>query len=144
MQTKDILSLANYVWKNYPHIHDKVKFWQLLSLLDRNQENIVFIKDGGEYRGAAFYLRLSDENLTNIIMGNLDLSNPEHVSYLLQDNGDNIHFIYCVAGSMRPILKGLKKMIKHENPASVSWFKPKMDRIHIVQFQKASEVCLSQ
>lgn len=141
MQTKEILSLANYVYKNYPAIRDKVEFWQLLSLLDRNEDKIVFIKEGNEFRGAAFYLRLCDDNFLKVIMGEYDLSNPEHIHYLLTDKGDNIHFIYCV-GSMRPILKGLRKMIKYEKPMSVSWFKPDMEKIHIVQFERKDSVCL--
>lgn len=144
MQTKDVLSLANYVWKNYPSIKGKVEFWQLLSLLDRNQDKIIFIKENGEYKGAAFYLRLSDDNFLKIITGEYDLKNPEHLNFLLKDNGENIHFIYCVASNMRPILKGLKKMIKFENPMSVSWFKPDMDRVHVLQFKQRSEICLQQ
>jgi hypothetical protein len=144
MQTREILALANYVWRNYPEIRNKVNFWQILSLLDRNQDKIIFIKDGDGYAGCAFYLRLSDENLLGIIRGDVDLKEPRHLEYLLKDNGENIHFIYCVAGGMRAILKGLKKMIKHENPLSVSWFKPDMKDIHMVQFKKRSDICLQQ
>ncbi len=138
MQTKEILSLANYVYKNYPAIRDKVEFWQLLSLLDKNEDKIVFVKENGELAGAAFYLRLSDDNFLKVVMGEYDLTSADDLRYLLSDTGDNIHYIYCVSSGARPILKMLRKTIKHENPMSVSWFKNDMSRIHIAHQRKVT------
>lgn len=141
MKTKDIFLVAKYVWNNYPNIKLKCEFWQLLSLLDRNQEKIVFVRDNERFIGAAFYLKLSDENFLKVLSKKHDLTNPQNLKDLLNDGGNNIHFLYVVAENMKTVLKGIRKMIHHENPESVSWFKPSMDRVHIA-YQKRSKICL--
>ena len=135
MKTAEVLALTNFIYSNYPDIKDNVRFWKLLSLLDRNKEKIAFLKDGDNFKCVAFYLKLSEENFIDVVLGKYDLTTNEHLEELLEDSGDNIHFTLCIADGTKSILRTLKKIIRHEKPSTVSWFNP-VDKLHLVYSRK--------
>src|SRR3990167_11146913 len=111
---------------------------QILSLLDRNEEKVVAIKDEKNFKGAGMYLRITDDALWKLITGQIKIDNIDDMKNLFEEKGDNIHFIYVLSDSMKTTLRGLKMVIKKERPHSVSWYKPDMS-IHILNLR--SEIC---
>ena len=133
-----MIELARYVYENYPNIKTMAPFSQILSLLDRNEEKVVAIKDEKNFKGAAMYLRITDNSLWKLITGQIKIDNIDDMKNLFEEKGDNIHFIYVLSDSMKTTLRGLKMVIKKERPHSVSWYKPDMS-IHILNLR--SEIC---
>ena len=131
MKNSETLALANFIYANYPGIKENVRFWKLLSLLDKNCGKIAFNKDGDKYTCVAFYLKLSDDNFADVVLGRYDLTKNEVLEHLVEDNGENVHFILCIADGARSILKTLRKIIRYEKPSTVSWFNP-VDKLHLV------------
>ena len=134
MENKEVLSLAKHFYNNYPDAR-RFAFWKLLSLMDRHRDKLICVKEDGKILGSALYLRLNDEDIKNIIYGEISIGNPEIAQDLLSRKGDNIHFIYVFADGEKTILKGLKKVIKKENPRSVSWYKPNME-LRFIKFRR--------
>ena len=75
-----MLELCNHIYENYPDLKNRIARWQLLSLLDRNEDKVITIRENGEIKGSALYLRLTDETLWKLEYGFIDLKNPEVVS----------------------------------------------------------------
>ena len=136
-----MLELSKYIYENYPDLKNKIQYWQLLSLLDRNEDKVIIVKEDGKFKGAAMYARISDETLWKIEWGFLDLTNPREIQEVLNDKGNNIHFLYLLADGTRTILKGLREVIKKENPKNISWFNPEMTKLNKFNL-KRSLVCL--
>lgn|SRR3990167_10319639 len=125
-----MLELCDHILKNYPKLTNQVSRWQLLSLLDRNEDRVVIIKENEKIKGSALYLQLTDETLWQIKYGFIDLKNPETVNRMLREQGDNIHFLYVLADGVKTILRGLREVIKKENPKTVSWYNPEMTKFN--------------
>ena len=136
-----MIELCDYIYHNYPGLKDKVAYWQLLSLLDRNEDKVITVKEGDKFRGASLFVRISDDDLWKIEYGFLDLTNQENIAKLLNGSGDNIHFIYVLADSMKTILRGLREVIKKENPKTVSWYNPEMTKFNKFNLRR-SLICL--
>lgn len=118
MDNQSILEFAREFHKI--DFYRNIPFWQILSSFERNSDKLIIIKDR-IFRGGAIYLKLSDNMIRNIFTGEKTI---EDMDDLIKDNGDNIHFIFVKADSLRIILKGLRTVIKNENPKTISWFKP--------------------
>ena len=135
-----MLELAKWIYENYPGMKRMMPFWKFLSILDRYEDRIAVIEDeNGKFKGAAIYVRLTDEVLNDILLGNLSMTSVEDMEEILAEEGKNIHFIRVIADGPRTILKGLKQVIAKENPDTVSWYKPDMDGIHFVYSRR--ELC---
>ena len=117
-----MIEICRYIYENYPNLKNKIKFWQLLSLLDRNEDKIAIVKKNGKLTGVGMYVRISDETLWKIEYGFLDLTNPITMGELLKEDGDNIHFLFVLTDGYKTIMKGLKEVIRKENPKVISWF----------------------
>ena len=126
MGNKEVLEVANYVWNDFPKVR-LIPFWQVLGIIDRNQEKVVVIKDSSGIKGAAMFLTLTDESLTRILLKEINVFDEIDMQNLFKEDGDNIHFIFVLAENMKTVLKGLKKVIQDKNPYSVSWFNPELD-----------------
>ena len=135
-----MLELAKYIYKNYPNLKEKVQYWQVLSLLDRNEDKIVIVKDT-EFRCTALYAKISDETLWKIEYGFLDLKNSRDIQEVLNDKGNNIHVLYLLADGQNSILKGLRKVIKKENPKTISWFNPEITKLNKFTLKKERTLC---
>src|SRR3990167_2572207 len=134
-----MLELCDHILRNYPKLTNRIARWQLLSLLDRNEDKVIIVKENGLIKGSALYLKLTDETLWKLEYGFIDLRNPEIVNQMLKERGDNIHFLYVLANGVRTILKGLREVIKKENPKTVSWYNPEMTKFN--KFKKEVQLC---
>lgn len=126
MENKEVLEVANYVWNDFPKVR-LIPFWQVLGIIDRNQEKVVVIKDSSGIKGVAMFLTLTDESLTRILLKEINVFDEIDMQNLFKEDGDNIHFIFVLAENMKTVLKGLKKIIQDKTPYSVSWFNPELD-----------------
>ena len=140
MKNNQTLELAKYIYENYPGISSSYPFWKILSVIDRKQDCMVFIKDGSEIKGAALFLRLTDKSLEDLLMERIKFNNSFDMFNLMNEKGDNIHFIQALADGQTTLLRGLRKVIKKFKPTTVSWYKPDMKKIHIVYTRRA-EIC---
>ena len=138
-----MLELCDHILRNYPKLTNRIARWQLLSLLDRNEDKVIIVKENGLIKGSALYLKLTDETLWKLEYGFIDLRNPEIVNQMLKERGDNIHFLYVLANGVRTILKGLREVIKKENPKTVSWYNPEMTKFNKFNLKRSS-LCPSQ
>ncbi len=125
-----MIELARYIYKNYPGLKDKVLLWQLLSLLDKNEDKVIVVRENTVLMGCGMFVRISDEQLWKLQYGFIDLTKPNEIQELLNSKGENIHFLYLLADGIKTILKGLREVIKKENPKTVSWFNPSMTKFH--------------
>ena len=132
METEEILEVGRFLYDNYPEFNRMFEFWQLLSLIDRNTDKVVVVRESGELKGAAMFLKLKDKALQGVEDGFLDIKEPEIMAQLLNQNGENIHFIGVLADGAKTVLKGLRKVIERENPRSVSWLDKDM-KLHNVK-----------
>lgn len=132
---KEVLEITNYLYANYPRFKEMFPKWRLLSIIDRNMDKVAFIRKDGELKGAALFLKLTDATLFGIDVGFISLKDPEVINNIIKENGDNIHFIGVLADSGRIVLRGLREVIKKENPKTVSWFKPEMDKVHFIKLR---------
>lgn len=137
-----MIELSKYIYENYPDLKNKIQYWQLLSLLDRNEDKVIIVKEDNKFKGSALYAKISDETLWKIEWGFLDLTKPQNIQEVLNDKGNNIHFLYLLADSFRTIRKGLKEVIQKENPKNVSWFNPEMTNLNKFNL-KRSLICQS-
>lgn len=140
----NMIELSKYIYKNYPNLKNKIQYWQLLSLLDKNEDKVITIKENEEFKGSALYIRISDDDLWKIEYGFIDLTNPKEIVQLLNSKGDNIHFLYVLADGQKTILKGLREVIKKENPKTISWFNPEMTKLNKFNLKGRVQLCQSR
>lgn len=136
----EVLDLAEYVHENYEPANQNFPFWKILSLIDQHRDKIIFVKDGKKFKGAAMYIKLDDDAIAGILEGTIDPTSPDDMRVLLNSQGDNIHFIFVVADGIKTILKGLREVMKRENPYSVTWFNPDME-FRLIKYRR--ELCQS-
>jgi hypothetical protein len=101
---------------------------QLYKALDLNQDKVVVVHEGDQLLGVAVFLTLTDETFDNI--ASIDMLNVNTLSRLLQEKGENIHFIMVTTKGIKNILAGLRAVVRERNAKSVSWFSPDMSRLH--------------
>jgi len=131
-----MIELCDYIYSRYPNIQSKAKYWQILSLLDRNADKIITIKKDGKFMGTALYARISDETMDKIKSRTYDVSKPEDINMILSGNGNNIFFLYLLADGTRTILQGLKQVIKKEHPDNVCWNSIDMTKLNIFKVKE--------
>ena len=135
---KDILEITEYLYNNYPRFKSMFPKWKLLSILDKNMDKVAFIREDGKLKGAALFFKLTDSTLFGVDVGFISLKDPEVVKKVIEENGENIHFIGVLADNMKTVLRGLKEVIKKENPKTVSWFKEDMNKVHFIKLRGQS------
>lgn len=132
------MTVTDFVYDNYPSIHGKITKEQVANLLTIYDKQVIVIrKEEGVFhkrqviKGVGFYFRLSNRMLKEVKDRIVDIGNPRNAIYLLRQNGRNIHFAFLVAKGVKTIMKGLKEVIKREQPKTVSWFDPSMEHFFI-------------
>jgi hypothetical protein len=128
-----MLDVAKFVYKSYETLHGSITYSQVLSLLDKFEDNVIVVRENDEIVGVAIYLMTDDISIRRVKSYVYRLNNPEHILEIMKRKGDNLHFIGVVAKDVRIILKGLKRVIKKENPKTISWFKPSMSDLKIIR-----------
>lgn len=128
-----MLDVAEYVYKNYETLKGSITYSQVLSLLDRFDNNIIVMREDDQITGVGIYFMTDDMSMRRIKSYVYRLNNPEHILEIMKRRGDNLHFIGVVAKDTKTILKGLKEVIKREKPKTISWFKPSMSDLKIVR-----------
>lgn len=136
-----MIELSKYIYENYPGLKDKVQYWQLLSLLDKNEDKVVVVKENNNFKGAALYVRLTDETLWKLRYGFMRVDNAWDIQQMISEKGQNIHFLYLLADGTTTILKGLREVMRKENPKTISWFSPDMSKFNMWK-GKVSLLCL--
>ena len=140
MNNRDALKLAYYVYNNYPEFSKKFEFWQILSLIDRNKEKIIYIRENNLFAGCAMYLTLTEESFQFIKSDGTSLTDPNFMGKFIEEDGDNIHFIYVLAKGYKIIRKGIDKLLLLRSPKTISWYNPKMNKFHYYKV-KRSKLC---
>lgn len=137
-ESKDILEITEYLYSGYPKFKSMFPKWKLLSIIDNNLDKVAFIRENGNLKGAALFFKLTDSTLFGVDVGFISLKDPEVIKRIIKENGKNIHFIGVLADNMKTVLKGLRQVIEKENPKTVSWFKPDMNKVHFVKLRGQS------
>lgn len=104
----------------------------VLALKLHSDKTIVVSRDG-LICGVAVYLKLDDKTFEHI--ESFDISRVDVLSRLLEQNGNNFHFILLTADCSETIRVGLSHA-KSLNPRSISWWSPDMTRIHRIQLRE--------
>lgn len=99
------------------------------------KDNSIAIMDK-DVLGIAFYLRLEDDTLKEISKDATVLEDIENAERLIAESGKNIHFIRVIAENYRIVLRGLKEIIKKENPKTISWYKEDMKQLRFIKFRR--------
>lgn len=135
-----MIELCNYIYENYPNAKRMFPLWKLISMLDNNEDKIIYIKENGIFRGAAIFCKLDDGLMEELVMRKLDLTNPYHMRRALEADGKHIHFIKVLSDGYKTVMKGLRQVIQKENPETVTWFKDDLKKLHFVRI-KRGELC---
>ena len=135
----NMLELCDYIYKNYPLFKRQIPRWRLLSLLDKNEDKVIYTIRNGKLASAGFFVRITDTTLAKMKLGFVDIKNYDIIQELLQEKGNNIHFLFALGDGLTSLRKGIRKAIKRENPKSVSWYKQDMSKLNV--FKKERFLC---
>ena len=88
-----------------------------------------------EQEGFAFYVKCSDDVLDKISANPGYILDTQNLIDVFKSKGDNVHFFGVVSTKTsgrvtKGILQGIKDTIIKENPKTISWWNPTMDRFH--------------
>lgn len=100
----------------------------LAKALDLHQDKVVVVHEGETIRGVAVFLTLTDETYKTI--DSQKIQTVDVLSKLLQERGDNLHFILLTARGMSDILCGLRAVKAARHPKTISWWNPGMTHLH--------------
>jgi len=134
-----MLELCDYIYYNYPNLKEKFQRWQILSLLDRNEDKIIYLKERGIFKLASLYVMLTDETYQELLEGKLDLRDRQVLSKMLQEKGDNAHALYILTNGFNNIRKGIRILIDREHPKTISWYNPNMSKI--MNYKLGGKLC---
>ena len=115
--------VTDYIWKNYPQLHGL--YPEILKkLISKHPEKLIVERDiNFNILGVGFFCKMNDIDLARIKDGELWVTSVLDMIYLLNQKGENIHFIFAVTTKgINTILKGLRNVIEWERPKTVSWF----------------------
>lgn len=93
----------------------------------RFKDNFVIVRDD-KIKGVAIFLTLSDK--TYMHLKKYDISQIDVLSILLQEHGDNVHFVLLCADGIKTILYGIQEVKKRRNPKTISWWNPDLNKLH--------------
>jgi hypothetical protein len=126
--------ITEHICSNYSNLNkSNVEKWY------ENWKDRFVIIENNDIKLVAFYFKLTDELLELLKKGNLDLTKEEGVNLAFMSNGNNVHFILCVADGIRPIRQGIRLTIEKEKPKTISWYNPEMSKLNI--FKVRREIC---
>lgn len=123
--------VVDYIKKNYyPRYAPTIQVSDdtLFTALELHKDKLVVITKRKIVIGVAVYLRLDDETFEAIRQ--FDLNRIDVLHRLLQQKGDNFHFILLTAVDFQTIRKGIRT-VKKLKPKTISWWNPTMTQLHI-------------
>lgn len=135
-----ILEVAKFFYLNYPKAKD-CAIDEILSMFALYEDQFCYDIVDSKVVFVAIYLRVDDKTFEKISHNPKILKRESFLLECLKKQGQNIHFIYAV-GKRSSILKCLRKVIKKEEPKTVSWYKDDMKVIHNIKIRR--EPCLKQ
>lgn len=123
--------LEHYYKKHYPQ-HTPT-FTELLNAVEFMKDRmLVGIRDS-KICGVAVYLALDDKTYEHL--ESFDINRPDVVARLMEQNGDNVHFILLCTDDRNVLMFGLR-CARDLNPKSISWWTPDMKRLVKHSFNK--------
>lgn len=130
-----MIEVANYLKEHYyPHYGGGTLAPKLvptnemlLYALERHSDKVLTVTRNGQLDGVAIFLTLDDDTYKHLF--DFDLSRVDVLARLLEQEGDNYHFILLTAKGPNVIRAGLQ-MAKRMNPKTISWFNQDMTRLH--------------
>ena len=131
-----MLELCDHIYQNYPGMKRMFPRWQLLSLLDRNEDKIVHVEENGKSIASALYVKLTDKTFSKLKFGFCDTTNSVEIQELMKESGDNVFILYTLAASFKAIRAGLRALINTENPKTISWYEPDKSMLHTYQIRR--------
>ena len=131
-----MIEVLEYIFKKNKELSKRFPKWKILSFIDRHQDRIVSIYKKDKIVGFSIYLKLTDETLYKVFCRDFEFKNFEAVDSALKENGRNIHFIMLVSDGIGIIRKGLRNIIKNENPETISWFNREINKLFFYDLRR--------
>ena len=131
-----MIEVLEYIFKKNKELSKRFPKWKILSFIDRHQDRIVSIYKKDKIVGFSIYLKLTDETLYKVFCRDFEFKNFEAVDSALKENGRNIHFIMLVSDGIGIIRKGLRNIIKNENPETISWFNKEINKLFFYDLRR--------
>lgn len=125
--------IVTYLKENYYPRYSQIKPEQipddntLLKALNLHKDKTIVVTKDGRICGVAVYLTLDDRTFEHI--RSFDLNRLDVLTRLLEQNGQNFHFILLTANSMKAIRIGLRFAMSLK-PRTISWWNPTMTYLH--------------
>lgn len=120
--------LANYYSKYKGDRKDVVPTPQQIDDGYKNHPDKFVIVRDEKIKGIAIFVTLSDE--TCKMLWNMDITRVDVLNRLLEEHGENVHFVLLCADGMHTILYGIKKVKERTNPKTISWWNPDLNKLH--------------
>ena len=125
--------IRDYLFKNYygkyrgkepieipsvDQVDQAIKFYR---------DHVVIIHNNG-ITGVGIFVTLSDKTYENL--ENLDLKDADTLIKIVQETGDNVHFILIATEGFKNIMLLGEEVKKIMKPKTVSWWNPEMTKLH--------------
>lgn len=123
MNSTEIIETAKFVKQGYQSL-GSMPLWQLVSMLDRLENNVIIVRDEDGIAGVALYAMVNKLTLERLWAGILRVNKEKDMSLIFESQGSNLHILAVVAKDTKTILEGLHKLIAKHHPQTVSWIKP--------------------
>lgn len=129
---KDLLfRLSVFFKENYESISE-LSVADVIGIVKLFDENIFFVEEHGAIKFLALYLKVNDETLELIKKYPYLLKDEQVLVSFIKSDGDNVHFVAAV-GDNRHLKAGIVEVYQREEPKSISWYKPSMDKFHNIK-----------
>lgn len=115
-----IQEITDYLLDNYYIHYEKPDRETLFIALTNHIDKVVTLNNVEGITGVAIYLTLSDETYKDI--ANIDISSVKTLTALLEEDGNNIHFILVATHGFENIRAGLRDVVSKVRPKTVSWY----------------------
>jgi hypothetical protein len=117
--------IADYIYNNYSKTG--ISKEQLKQLYETCPDKFIVIRNNGSINAIGFYFKLSDKLLEDFKNNRLKVDSAEDIDKCFNSDGDNVLFAFA-SGDFKSLRKGVKEVIKKENPKTVSWMKADLSK----------------
>lgn len=136
----DLSVLINFILSNYNFLNNNYSYDDINHLLRYFNENSVLIINNNEPVAFGIFLLLSDQSFKLVQDKSIDITLSSTLMKLINEDGDNIHFILAVSKSYHYTREALKEVIKKFNPKTISWFSPDMLKLNIYDAYRLGKI----
>jgi len=126
MNEKTKMLLTYYLKQNYPSLED-LDTDECAYIIDLFGDQVYWKEVDGEIKFLALYLRLDDIALAWVKKHVNILKDPEYLTACTKLRGPHVHFTTAV-GEGRYIKTCIREVVAHEEPKTVSWYRPDFSR----------------